>query len=601
VRVDGVNSHHAQCGRHLLQHLYHRLFTAMPDNDPAQTALLQQLGVPWRPRLAQLRNADWEFRVSAPLIQPGEVSPWAALEPNYIAALLEERRIDALIGNRPDPETTDRIISLLQMLLRHAQLREIATAAALLFAADTGSDPTALLRDAELVDLVASAAHTALAPPAGHTLVSSGRRSGRFWRARPVSLSLRSPHSGVSRRAWATGPRREALLLLMQGARSVGTSAGCLDHLGRGEASGRNASQWSAGQYVGAYGWVENLRPAPAGLVQTVSTLPRDEPGPLQTFSNDSGFIHAPSMSHAAAAALLRNSQLGPQGVPTNDGPFAIDLSSRRVREATRLLDGVRQGQPLGALLGYRLERALHDTVLPDALHLDRFIAPLRRLAPLVARANESNASTPTEMIAANNVVDGLVLNRRWKEEQSTVLNALAALVPPPSATEVAAVSRALNDLNESIDGLSDALTAETAYQVARGNMSRVASTLSSIAHGDAPPPQLDVARTPRSGIALTHRLITLMSGTTNLATPGWPNADSGVRSSAEKQLNHWAAKLLGDGSKVRCTLEGVDTSGAVVDTRALPLRTRTRAARRRVRRRGCEQRYSGRDVAQRC
>ena len=60
------------------------------------------------------------------------------------------------------------------------------------------------------------------------------------------------------------------------------------------------------------------------------------------------------------------------------------------------------------------------------------------------------------------------------------------------------------------IDGLSDALTAETAYQMARGNTSRIASTLAAIAHGDAPPPELEVARIPRSGIALTHRVLVL-------------------------------------------------------------------------------------------
>ena len=76
---------------------------------------------------------------------------------------------------------------------------------------------------------------------------------------------------------------------------------------------------------------------------------------------------------------LLRNAHLGSSGVPQASGPFAIDLSSRRVREAKWLLDGVRQGQPLAALLGYRLERRLHDA------QLDRFIYPLRELAPLSA------------------------------------------------------------------------------------------------------------------------------------------------------------------------------------------------------------------------
>ena len=104
--------------------------------------------------------------------------------------------------------------------------------------------------------------------------------------------------------------------------------------------------------------------------------------------------------------------------MPSRHGPFAIELSSRRVREASRLLDGVRQGQPLGALLGYRVERLLHETVVDNGRSMDRFIAPLRRVAPLVARAS-ATPTGPVDTIAAKNVVDGLVLHRRWKEERS--------------------------------------------------------------------------------------------------------------------------------------------------------------------------------------
>src|SRR5262249_54764617 len=145
----------------------------------------------------------------------------------------------------------------------------------------------------------------------------------------------------------------------------------------------------------------ENVRPAPPGV--SVTTLPAGEPGPLFTYPGDSGFIHAPSLTHAAAAALLRNAHLGASGRPAPDSPFAIDLSSRRVREAERLLDGLRQGQPLGALLGYRVERSLHD------LGLDTFIPPLRGLAPLAPSAL-APSNTASEAIAANNVVDGIAL-----------------------------------------------------------------------------------------------------------------------------------------------------------------------------------------------
>ena len=90
--------------------------------------------------------------------------------------------------------------------------------------------------------------------------------------------------------------------------------------------------------------------------------------------------MHAPSLAHAATAALLRSGYVaaGPvaDGQPVQS-PFAVDLSSRRVRLADWLLDGVRQGQELGALLGQRFERGLHDH------GLDRYIAALPARRPV--------------------------------------------------------------------------------------------------------------------------------------------------------------------------------------------------------------------------
>src|SRR5206468_6543944 len=102
------------------------------------------------------------------------------------------------------------------------------------------------------------------------------------------------------------------------------------------------------------------------------------------------GYIHAPSLGQAATAAVLRSGHLA--HLADDGAPLAIDLSSRRVRRALALLDGVRAGQPLGALLGYRLERGLHEN--HPGLSLDRYVAALRAIAPLddVTRAEHDLA-----------------------------------------------------------------------------------------------------------------------------------------------------------------------------------------------------------------
>ena len=165
---------------------------------------------------------------------------------------------------------------------------------------------------------------------------------------------------------------------------------------------------------VGAVGWLTDVAPR---------TLPRSL-----------GHLHAPSVGHAATAAVLRSAFLGerqrawtarvdaaasevtalgarladpmlpPQErslllmeldaarqrlTAAQDGarklaplapdverrlPLAVDLSSGRVRGALRVLAAVRAGQPLAAVLGHGFERALADAGL---LH---HLAPFRKL-----------------------------------------------------------------------------------------------------------------------------------------------------------------------------------------------------------------------------
>jgi hypothetical protein len=108
--------------------------------------------------------------------------------------------------------------------------------------------------------------------------------------------------------------------------------------------------------------------------------VPTDYLGEAFRSTSDAGWVHAPSVSHAVTAAVLRSAHLGHWRLAPVAGKdaFSIDLSSRRVRAAMHLLADVREGQPLAALLGYRIERRLRD-VAPAGT------AVVRRAAPLIA------------------------------------------------------------------------------------------------------------------------------------------------------------------------------------------------------------------------
>ncbi len=311
-----------------------------------------------------------------------------------------------------------------------------------------------------------------------------------------------------------------------------------------------------AGVHLGGYGWVENLRPDPAPL--QVTELPDGETGPLVT-DPGAGYVLAPSPTHASAAALLLSGHLshrGAQGAAA--GLFAVDLHSDRARLALWLLDGVRQGQPLGALLGYLLERGLHERSRPG-VELDMFIRPLRALAPLVAGALQDVDETveAVESAAASSVVDGLRLLDRFGQDPTVLEPVLAGA----DAAQRAAVLAEVAALAEPADALADLLLAETTYQVATGNVARAAASLDALGNGLAQPPEPEVTQTPRHGFAHRHRLVALVP-TATAAPPGWAAGAQRPRRLAEPRLDGWAAQLLGPADRIRAAVR--DEAGAI-------------------------------------
>src|SRR5262249_20974547 len=236
------------------------------------------------------------------------------------------------------------------------------------------------------------------------------------------------------------------------------------------------------GLSVGGYAWLENLRPATPG--PAAPAVP-DEPPRWAPTPADPGFIHAPSLNQASAAALLRNAHLAHGG--DQKSPYAIDLSSARVRLARQLFAGVRQGQPIGALLGYTFERSLHDAGLDDLV--DGF----RKLAPL------PGAATPTGIRRL--VVDGLALSTKWRADPALVLSVMSA-----SDSRRPTAQKILDALESAVDAAADAVNAEGAFQMVRGTFAPAADSLGAISSARVLPPELGFVRTPRSRTSVTHR-----------------------------------------------------------------------------------------------
>ncbi len=489
-------------GQHFLQHL--RSFLGEDLDQTGFWSRLVQLagdgGLGFTPALAHAAYEPDAHPLAVPLVG-------------------DPARLHALAGATADEALAEVAgASLLEVLARHALLRQHVEEAARVLDAPATPFPQ-LVRDAELVDLVPGLAPTPTwswlrsRPVAGHTVADEvqAHPGPELTELRQALEHLAGADAGALERhltstldaashrldAWTTSLATKRLAELRAGA--------------------------PTGVVVGGYGWLEDLTAATPGAL--ADPVP-DEPGPLTLVAGDPGFVHAPSLNQASLAALLRDAHLA-HGA-TADSPYAVDLSSARTRIALQLLDGVRAGQPLGALLGYRCERALHEA------GLDPFVDPLRSLDPLAGAEG------------LRLVVDGLALSRRWADDPGSVLTALGVTTTDPRLKGLTTV---LDDLAGAIDATADALTAESAFQLVRGSTARAAATLDAVASGQTPPPELGFVRTPRTGVAVTHRVVALLSAVDDRGDDGW--ARSTPRANADPVLAAWAARVLGPAQAV--------------------------------------------------
>ncbi len=356
------------------------------------------------------------------------------------------------------------------------------------------------------------------------------------------------------------------------------------------------------GVVVGGFGWLENVRPAPAPTV--VNELPVAEPGPLVLPSGNGGYVHAPSLPQAMTAAVIRSGHLATTG-GDESRPFAIDLNSARVRMAMHLIEGVRSGASLGALLGYRFERMLHDRGLDRWIDEFRRIAPIGRtrtidariemlergvIGPFSAEARQQIAALKLERqqiideiriehlfapsvdeqqmmeVLARTVVDGQLLIDRWRLDGG--FSRWDPALPNPSEADHDELTAVLASLDDTVDAVSDLLMAESVHQLVAGTTQRTGESLDGVLRGKQPPERFEVVDTPRTGAAITHRLLVLLQESSVAA--GWPRMPSDVIGVAGPHLDRLAGELLGDPASyvcnVRFTAPGDDTSIAETD-----------------------------------
>jgi hypothetical protein len=317
------------------------------------------------------------------------------------------------------------------------------------------------------------------------------------------------------------------------------------------------------GDFMGGWGYVENLRPA---VRQTDPTTGL----PIQV--GNGGLIHAPSMAHASAAGVLRNGHLTHKDEAGQK--CAVDLSSARARAAQLVLDELRAGQNLGAVLGYRIERRIQERAqlvlqggnAAGAGAMEAYRLGLRTRFPLVVNKQAPNVTTPADGVAAaRNVVDGLLLRNAFKAVPSQV-NPATEIGGTQGPIVGPIIVEELNGLDNLVDGVADLVTSESIMQFVRGNVGRTAGTLDALARGGRPP-EAEMVRSSTRGPSLTFPVGLVLNGDTpagDWPAPGGtsPATPATYRAEADAALDKWAGSLIGDPSKVVCQVTIKKTDG---------------------------------------
>lgn len=339
---------------------------------------------------------------------------------------------------------------------------------------------------------------------------------------------------------------------------------------------------------VGAYGFVEDL-----------SADHVDEGVPAASGGEGAEYIHAPSIQHATTASILRSGRKH-HGDSELGRLLDVDLSPGRVRAARSVIEGIRQGQQLGDMLGYRFERRLlertqaynedHD----DSINLVQYKWAIRREYPGVEdQLDHDGTGNPGlgDDAAKSDVVAGYDLVDDWQTRSSDDLffagietddDTLHSDLDDAEREELAGV---LEELSDVVDAVADLLVAENVHQLGKGNLERVGGSLDDLLDGDAVA-EPEVAQTPRDSLGITHRQFVAFgepgsepvpeawrAETPALSLSSVPNVGLGgtalstdataepvlqSRPTGEPNLNGWVGSLLPSPDRVSC--EGVFT-----------------------------------------
>lgn len=341
------------------------------------------------------------------------------------------------------------------------------------------------------------------------------------------------------------------------------------------------------GVFFGGYGWVNNLTSAPktelsdieVGNQTATDFLPPSWNGKIEVDDDNGGYIQAPSINHAVAAAILRSGYMSRAHSGTDDqkNRMSVNLNSKRIREAKTLIEGLNNGQSLGALLGYYFERKVHEL----GNGADAAIYGLRTAFPFSTVENTPSGKSDEASTLA--VVDALAMIKAFRQAEYDSTQPPLYPAHPATFRDAHISPSFTNDTNNTIantvidqigitesvvDALGDLAIAEGMFQIAQSSSASAGSMTKAISEGGHLR-EADINNTPRKGIAVTNRVAV---GFPKVAYPGtsldqpadpWYSSVDTERSKTEPSLNQWLKQFINDPAQIASTVSYSDVDAA--------------------------------------
>lgn len=265
------------------------------------------------------------------------------------------------------------------------------------------------------------------------------------------------------------------------------------------------------------------------------------------------GYIVAPSLAHAATAAVLhsgyqQNKQKG------NDKAFAVNINSERVGKAMDLLRGVQAGHSLNEQFGYWLERKMYEN------KLGAYVRSMRKAFPLYSETQEWNSDNPSKTNSGNMTlsIDGLVFLETYQKNRTEWQNKVSPIVTPANLRVLTIL---VVQLLEIYDALSDLLLAEGVYQMVQGNAEKASLALKMGGNGgNVTLPEITKIAAPFQ--LFSQRMMLVLNGAGN--EQSWTPSKSPL-STLLPQLNEWLAQQLPNLEKIKLSAKIEGSGGQVV------------------------------------